>query len=472
MKDKGIFPSSDFGRVLADRTKKAVDGEFINKEHPLYYGDQCVNKLDYLALNAIMSELFMCIKDVLKYDPTKLDNLLQAIKLLIKKYGFYPDHPFIPDIKDHDPCNNTAEIVLVEKVQDNGTVKNQLTKIHIEEIIKIASHGINLNDYFTPSLIPHSDNAQDTKIVVESKYNKDGKLVNRLESFNFEDLPFNLNKEFTYNLEKFNEKDALEGIVVSAVRENNKHQLKYTDVKDLTKYLSDFDPSKPFSTPPAEDEIFDKVICLIKQQGEYQFVSVDPIKLTDSIVYQSSQTHQLNNKKINAKDIPGMVVMSENDFNTQFSDKNKAIDYFKNNFDKLIPNRLITVPAKKPFQKSKLELDLNYTSYNFNDEASIGSFLNVIYSVALPEENKTVDYSKIDFKEVVIVPTFEAISAIGISQQELKYEIEQPELEAPFIHYVYYIPNKIDDQIGLYAISDLNNKLHSNISIKVIERKT
>ena len=167
-----------------------------------------------------------------------------------------------------------------------------------------------------------------------------------------------------------------------------------------------------------------------------------------------------------------MVVMNESDFNTQFSDKNKAVDYLKNNFDKLIPNRLITVPAKKPFQKSKLELELNYTSYNFNAEASIGSFLNVIYSVALPEENKTVDYSKIDFKEVVIVPTFEAISAKGISQQGFKYEIEQPELEAPFIHYVYYIPNKIDDQIGLYAISDLNNKLHSNISIKVIERKT
>lgn len=249
-KHKGIFLAPFFGHVPYDLANQAIDVPTTDNSKVLYYGKDCLLTPDYNSENAIRSELANVIKAAgFKYNPNVLDNLVRAILQLITIWGYTPDKMYDIQIPPHDVCNQTAEVVLTEKITKDGKTVNRLTRIPLDRLLKDLGKQFDITKEFDASLISGDINI-DTKVVLERVNLKDGGVKSRLVTLPIQDLvrkyaPYkDLSKPFPETIEDKSPNDAIKIIAVKNVA-NGEHQLVKTDLKDFTNNLP-FDPSQAF----------------------------------------------------------------------------------------------------------------------------------------------------------------------------------------------------------------------------------
>lgn len=82
----GIFPRPSTGIVSYNLTDNALDIAVDEGCRADYYGKGCIQTTDYMALNALMSEIGNLVNFAgLKYDCKRLDNLSHAVDLITLK---------------------------------------------------------------------------------------------------------------------------------------------------------------------------------------------------------------------------------------------------------------------------------------------------------------------------------------------------------------------------------------------------
>lgn len=278
----GIFLNpGKAGGVQAKITKNAVDIATTDGSSALYYPDNCINKVDYMSLNALMSEIISVLKEVnQEYNPNTLDNLAKAIIKLLDVDSYTPDKIFYADIPEHNICNPDFEVVLIERVEENGKLGFRLTKTPVNKILDLIDTSFRLDKPYENQLVKiTSEDLTKMSVVMQDDVNNQGKKEHQLKTISFSKFidyfKFDISKPFSETLESYKKEDKdAELVLVKKNQDSHTNQLISAKISDIIPEPSEFNPNLPFSQNIAESSDPTSTAVTVKKtdDGKNHFV--------------------------------------------------------------------------------------------------------------------------------------------------------------------------------------------------------